>query len=540
MQSFQTLKVLIIDDAPTFLFTIKSMLVKLGFSETDVLTSKSAKMALALAANKQFDVIICDFNFGVGMNGKQLFEEFKHLNLLSDEAVFILVTGDNSSATVRPILELKPDEYLLKPFNAITLKNRLSIAIRRRKKLLGLYTAERKSDAHQGLQLCDEMAPFHPEYYFVIQRFRGVFLTMLERHEQAKIVYQSTLAKKDLDWAKVGLANSLANLGQTEEADCIINQLLISLPNDTRVRTEAAYVKLKNNDIPTAISHLELASQLVPGNSEREQIIVNLCLSVNDYDQALERFRLYLEINKDTYRNNEYAKLSLIRTILYSARTSHKRNTLIEEAKHHLRLLMDSKDESIKNEVTLIKAHISIELGYYRSAISMLKGLHSKGAFQHFYAAFHYAWLLNVMSVENEFDLAIQWSSETLGYETSQIIFSSKVAMLDSLKTGNAVKRVWLKEQYTFVKNNGADKLTLLETYLAINEKAPLLKTVCLNIIKSLSYVWPRQYGAGQVQQIIARCDNVIRQLYVDEELVANNYQEYYQSALDKCTNQAV
>ncbi|MGS0730479.1 response regulator, partial [Shewanella sp. 0m-11] len=71
MQSFQTLKVLIIDDAPTFLFTIKSMLVKLGFSETDVLTSKSAKMALALAANKQFDVIICDFNFGVGMNGKQ-------------------------------------------------------------------------------------------------------------------------------------------------------------------------------------------------------------------------------------------------------------------------------------------------------------------------------------------------------------------------------------------------------------------------------------------------------------------------------------
>ena len=61
------------------------MLVKLGFLEVNVLTAKSAKLALDLASNKQFDVIICDFNFGTGMNGKQLFEEFKHLKLLTDE-----------------------------------------------------------------------------------------------------------------------------------------------------------------------------------------------------------------------------------------------------------------------------------------------------------------------------------------------------------------------------------------------------------------------------------------------------------------------
>ncbi|WP_028768521.1 response regulator [Shewanella fidelis] len=539
MQLFQTIKVLIIDDAPTFLFTIKSMLVKLGFLEANIFTSKSAKMALDLASNKSFDVVICDYNFGTGMNGKQLFEEFKHLNLLSDKSVFILVTGDNTAATVRPIVELKPDEYLLKPFNAITLKQRLSLAIRRREKLAALYAAERQLDAEKGLQLCSEIAPFHPEFYFVIERFKASFLTILKRHEQAKAVYQSTLEKKELDWAKVGLANSLACLGQIEEAEKIINQLLTSKPNDTQVRTEAAYIKLKDSDIPAAISHLELASQLVPGNSERELIIVNLCLSVEDYDQALERYRLYLEINKETYRNNDFSKLGLVRVLLYQAHTAPNKLALIEEAKHHIRALMNSKDESILNEVEMLKAHISVELGFYRSAMSILKSLHKKECFHHFYATYHYAWLLNVMSVESEFSEAIQWCGQNLNLEGNQIIFSSKVSMLEGLKKNNETKKNWLKQKYQILKDNNLDQRSLLELYLAINETAPLLKTVCLNIIKTLAYVWPRQYGVTQVTEIIERCDNVIRQLYSEQELATLGYQHYYQSAVDTCNNKS-
>lgn len=535
MQSFQSLKVLVIDDAPTFLFTIKSMLVKLGFLENNVHTCKSTKVALELTSNKQFDVIICDYNFGVGMNGKQLFEEFKHLQLLTDETVFILVTGDNSAATVRPIIELKPDEYLLKPFNAVSLKERISVAIRRRQKLFQLYAAERTLDANKGLQLCDDLAPFHPEYYFVIKRFRASFLTMLQRYEQAKRVYESTLEKKELDWAKVGLANSLANLGQTDEAEKIITQLLMSSPNDTRIRTEAAYLKLKNHDTPAAISHLEIASQLVPGNSERELIIVNLCLSVEDYQQALNRYRLYLEINKDTYRNNDFAKLTLIRVLLYACQTSPKKSNLLDEAKHHFRLLMESKSDEIQPEMQLIKAHIALELGHFRSAINMLRKLHSQGRFNHFYGAYHYAWLLNAMSVENEFNHAIHWCSQTLGYEQSQIVFSSKVTMLDELKSRNESKKAWLKEKYLTVKNDSIDNATLLETYLAIHDKAPLLKMVCLNIIKSLCYVWPQRAGVTQVREIINRCDNVVRQLYAEQELTNLNYQDYYQAAIERC-----
>ncbi|GIU45950.1 response regulator [Shewanella sairae] len=535
MQSFQSLKLLIIDDAPTFLFTIRSMLVKLGFIETNLFTAKSAKLALDLAANKQFDVIICDYNFGLGMNGKQLFEELKHLNLLTDKAAFILVTGDNTAATVRPILELKPDEYLLKPLNAVTLKQRLSIAIRRREKLATLFTAERLLDAETGLRLCDEMQPFYPEYYFVIERFRGTFLTILQRHEQAKGVYQSTLTKKELDWAKVGLANSLACLGQVEEAEALINQLLLAAPMDTRVRTEAAHLQLKKSDIPAAIAHLELASKIVPGNSERELVIVNLCLSVEDYAQALERYKLYLDINKETYRNNDFSKLSLIRSLLYAAHNNPNKQALIEEAKHHLRLLLGSNDESISNEIELIKAHISMEVGYYRSALSILRKLHNKKCFQHFYAAYHYAWLLNVMSVENEFEQAIQWCGESLGFEQNQIIFSSKVSMLDGLRDCNKAKKTWLKNKYQMVKDSHLDKLALLETYLLINKKAPLLKTVCLNIIMTLAHVWPGQYGVNQVKVIINRCDNVIKQLYSDEELIKLEYQQHHQAAIDKC-----
>ncbi|TQP94161.1 hypothetical protein FLL78_19375, partial [Vibrio cholerae] len=49
-------------------------------------------------------------------------------------------------------------------------------------------------DAELGLSLCDELEPFYSDYYFVIQKFRGEFLTQLRRFDHARGVYLETLA----------------------------------------------------------------------------------------------------------------------------------------------------------------------------------------------------------------------------------------------------------------------------------------------------------------------------------------------------------
>lgn len=98
----------------------------------------------------------------------------------------------------------------------------------------------------------------------------------------------------------------------------MIQELLASAPNNVRARVEAASISLCNNSIPEAIHHLQVANQIVPGHSEREWVLANLCLSVGDGASALERYRLYVEINKETYRNNHQMHLNFIRTLLYA------------------------------------------------------------------------------------------------------------------------------------------------------------------------------------------------------------------------------
>ncbi|EGQ99648.1 response regulator [Vibrio cholerae HE-40] len=234
--TFAELKVLIIDDAPIVIASLRSMLLKLGFAEPNIVWSKSPRAAVFMAGRQRFDIFICDYNFGKGLNGKQVFEELKHYKLIKQDAVFVLVTGENSAYVVHSILELKPDEYILKPFNIMTLQERLTNAISRKHALKALYQAERDGDAELGLSLCDELEPFYSDYHFVIQKFRGEFLTQLRRFDHAREVYLETLEHKDFDWAKIGLANALKQTGRQVEATQVIQELLASAPNNVRAR----------------------------------------------------------------------------------------------------------------------------------------------------------------------------------------------------------------------------------------------------------------------------------------------------------------
>lgn len=81
--SFSELSVLLIDDAQIVVTSLRTMLLKLGFNDSKVTSVKSPRAALFMASRQKFDIFICDYNFGKGLNGKQIFEELKHYNLLN-------------------------------------------------------------------------------------------------------------------------------------------------------------------------------------------------------------------------------------------------------------------------------------------------------------------------------------------------------------------------------------------------------------------------------------------------------------------------
>ncbi|PMH27836.1 hypothetical protein BCU71_04550 [Vibrio lentus] len=529
------LNALIVDDSAIVLSTIRNMLIHIGFSERSISIAKSPRAAMTITSDTTFDVIICDYNFGDTINGKQLFEELKQSNRLKDDGIFILVTGENSALSIRPILELRPDNYLLKPFNRETLKQRITSSLKKKSVLQNIYKAERENNYEAGLEYCEELLPFHSEYFATIQQFRGSFLSKLKLYDEAKNVYEKALDEGSFDWAQAGLANSLANLGQFNEAQRMIESLIDSAPTSTLYRDQAAQVNLISNKVPTAIAHFKLASELTPGNSERELAIANLCLSVNDSKTALRHYQNYVQINRDTFRDNLYMKLSHIRFLLYCASDGFAKQANLDQVNYLISKIPTEARLRLQTDLALIAAHIAMETKQYQKAVTILTVLHDKNDFDAFPVIYHHAWLLDRMSCENEFKIAENRCGNSIVKTANEIVISSQMTMRSEMKSRNAEKMEWLKAKNISIKQAQSNYKLVLVAYLDIHKRCPMIKNVCMNIIKLLSVIWPDSMGAKQVITIIQKCDEVITQLYTLDELTKNNYQNYYRKALLAC-----
>lgn len=113
---FSKLKVLIVDEAPVVISSVKAMLRQLGFTEENVYFSRSPKACIYMSSQDSFDIFFCSYSFGLGLNGKQILEELVHRKLLKVDGIFMLITGESTRQVAQSIIELKPDEYILKPF----------------------------------------------------------------------------------------------------------------------------------------------------------------------------------------------------------------------------------------------------------------------------------------------------------------------------------------------------------------------------------------------------------------------------------------
>nr|WP_241430295.1 tetratricopeptide repeat protein [Vibrio sp. 624788] len=297
-----------------------------------------------------------------------------------------------------------------------------------------IYKAERENNYQAGLKFCEELVAFHPEYFATIQQFRGSFLSKLELYDEAKRVYEKALDEGSFDWAQAGLANSLANLGQLNEAQRMIESLIDSAPTSTLYRDQAAQVNLISNKIPAAIAHFKLASELTPGNSERELAIANLCLSVNDSRTALLHYQNYVQINRDTFRDNLYMKLNHIRFLLYCASDGIDKQANLDQVNYLISKIPTEARSGLQTDLALIAAHIAMESKQYQKAVTILTALHDKNDFNAFPVIYHHAWLLDRMSCENEFKVAQNRCGMLIIKTANETVVSSQMTMCAEMK----------------------------------------------------------------------------------------------------------
>lgn len=117
--------ILIVDDYKTMLRIIRNLLKQLGFDNVDEATDGSA--ALQKLRNKDYKLVISDWNMEP-MSGMQLLTEVRADNKLKDMP-FIMITAESKTENVVAAKQAGVSNYIVKPFNAATLKTKLSAVL---------------------------------------------------------------------------------------------------------------------------------------------------------------------------------------------------------------------------------------------------------------------------------------------------------------------------------------------------------------------------------------------------------------------------
>jgi two-component system chemotaxis response regulator CheY len=116
------MNILIVDDYKTMLRIIRNLLKQLGFNNVDEATDGS--MALQKLRDKDYGLVISDWNMEP-MTGIQLLREVRADSQLKG-LPFIMITAESKTENVVAAKEAGVNNYIVKPFNAATLKTKLS------------------------------------------------------------------------------------------------------------------------------------------------------------------------------------------------------------------------------------------------------------------------------------------------------------------------------------------------------------------------------------------------------------------------------
>ena len=113
--------VLIVDDYNTMIRIIRNLLKQLGFEQIDDACDGSA--ALAKMRTRKYGLVISDWNMEP-MTGFDLLQQVRSDPSL-EKTPFIMVTAESKTENVIAAKKAGVSNYIVKPFNAQTLKSKI-------------------------------------------------------------------------------------------------------------------------------------------------------------------------------------------------------------------------------------------------------------------------------------------------------------------------------------------------------------------------------------------------------------------------------
>ncbi|GLS04297.1 hypothetical protein GCM10007860_14440 [Chitiniphilus shinanonensis] len=337
--------VLVADDAQTVRQSVRLTLGHLGITRVD-LTSSVGETRRRLK-NGQYDIVLCDYHFGEGMNGQELLEELRRTGELPLTTVWFMITAEASYEKVVAVAEVGPDDYLIKPFSGARLADRLTLAWEKKQYLRPLYDKIAHGDTAGALQLARELltttadAPYRAD----LQRILSTLLLEDGQLDAARKVFEEILQRRVVPWAKLGLARVYNRQSRKDEAEAMLKSAIDEHAQYVDAYEELAALYMADGRLDEAMAVYDQCLSIAPNNVSRLQKAGNLASMLGQPAKA----RAMLE-RAVAYGGNSSALAP--ETVLQLALAA-KRDNAHADADRYLRMLSEigRRKESFAGQV---------------------------------------------------------------------------------------------------------------------------------------------------------------------------------------------
>jgi DNA-binding response OmpR family regulator/outer membrane protein assembly factor BamD (BamD/ComL family) len=282
---FTTAKILIVEEQPLAQSYMKQSLEKLGFRK--LFFADHAKSAKEQCLIEKFDIIVCSFNLNKQQDGYQLYEELTVKQLIKSSTGFIFISAETSGSLVHSVLELQPDDFLVKPFTVHELKNRIERVLLRKYDLLKIYTLiDDKNDSKALKYINAALEQSQSNYSPILLRLKGDVLLRLNRIDEAKDFFKSALNIQKFAWAKLGLVEALIANNEHILAQRMLKTLLERQETRLVALDLLGRLEIELNQFEIAQGYLSQAADIAPRNIKRQKSLSHVSLLNHDYEKS--------------------------------------------------------------------------------------------------------------------------------------------------------------------------------------------------------------------------------------------------------------
>jgi len=309
MNELQGLTALIIEPNPSMRASLHNMLSLCGLDRID--DAASSNQAIRALEKKTYDLILCEYGLEGGQDGQQMLEDLRHHRLINAGTMFFMVTGEGQFSKVISAAELTPNDYILKPFAADAMLERIWRALERRNALLPVHQLVEMGDLRAAIAACAAGEAAQPRLACDFKRLRAEIHIQAGEPELAEPIYAELWEGRHIHWARLGQAKTLYLRGRFDEARDMLQELLghnrrFLDAYDWLARTHEA-----RGDLAAAQAVLGDAVELSPHAVRRLRRLGEVALEAGDVDTA-ER-ALKLVVSKSRYSEfrtpEDHAKL---------------------------------------------------------------------------------------------------------------------------------------------------------------------------------------------------------------------------------------